>query len=139
MGYDMCMREYSFHILAKNKENALAAIKALADKDTHYAWVSTENFVRAKSLPEATKVWGWHIEEDPESGNIVGIDFFGEKLGDDKILLDAIAPFVEPGSFIEMSGEDSAIWRWAFNGKICIEVEPDIIWTYPEGFLENES
>ena len=49
------------------------------------------------------------------------IYFDGEKLGDDAILFEAIAPYVKKGSFIEMNGEDGCIWQWQFNGKTCIE------------------
>jgi hypothetical protein len=52
-------------------------------------------------------------------GDIADIDFNGEKLGDDGILWECLAPFVEDGSYIEMMGEDNYHWRWAFNeGKV---------------------
>ena len=71
--------------------------------------------------------WRWEVEED-EDHNIISINFCGEKSGDDLILFDAIAPFVEPGSMIEMLGEDGAKWRWIFDGKTCEEKYAKIVW-----------
>lgn len=46
---------------------------------------------------------------------------------EDLELFNVIAPFVKRGSFLEMRGEDST-WRWVFNGKVCYEDYPEIIW-----------
>src|SRR5690606_21320852 len=62
----------------------------------------------------ALDAWRW-VPEREATGDIVGLRFRGERLGDDRVLFEAIAPFVEPGSFIEMVGEDGAIWRWTFG------------------------
>jgi hypothetical protein len=35
---------------------------------------------------------------------------------------------VKESSFIEMGGEDGAIWRYEFDGKICFENYPTISW-----------
>lgn len=129
MGYYMDQRGYNFIILAKNKEAALNAIKALADypdkmsggqykggktEEKWYSWVSTEDFVNAKTLQEAMEAWGWGLQEE-RGGDVIGINFNGEKLLDDAILFAAIAPFVQDGSYIHMEGEDGFIWRWLFK------------------------
>jgi hypothetical protein len=67
--------------------------------------------------------WRWDVCED-ENGNVNKIDFTGDKLGDDKILFDAIAPFVDEGSFIKIIGENNFVWTWFFNEKICDEQYP---------------
>jgi len=71
--------------------------------------------------------WRWEALID-DDGNIIDLTFFGEKYGDDLIMLNAIAPWVKPGSYIEMSGEDGSMWRWAFDGSQCKEVYPKIEW-----------
>lgn len=118
MGYCMELRGSNFFISAKNKEKALQAIKDLA-KDVN-SWVNTDEFVNAKTLEEAMQAWSWHVEEN-DKGDVFDIYFEGEKLGDDTILLEAIAPYVKKGSYIDMTGEDSSIWRWAFDGKTMRE------------------
>jgi hypothetical protein len=132
MGYCMTQRDSNFAIKAEDKEKALEAIKELAGKETihdgsgkHFAWVGTEVFVNASTLNEAMDEWRWEIVED-EDGNVLDIYFSGEKLGDDKILFDAIAPYVKEGSYIEMSGEDGYLWRWSFDGKSCVELSMEM-------------
>jgi hypothetical protein len=58
----------------------------------------------------------------------VRIHFEGEKIGQEDLLFEAIAPWVRDGSYIEMSGEDDAMWRWFFHAGECHEVTPTIIW-----------
>lgn len=126
MGYCIRQRESCFEVF--NKESALAAIKALAtqthrmnggssDGSRWFSWVNTSEFLNAKTFEEAMRAWRWDYgDEDFETA---WLDFTGEKSGDDKILFDAIAPFVKAGSYIEMEGEDGEIWRWCFNGHSC--------------------
>lgn len=127
MGY--CVDQVSctnFKIEAKNFHKALKAIKALHGKETikdsggsHFSWVD-HDFHKARSLPEALDMWRWRLRVD-DDGDGVELYFEGEKLGDDEILLNAIAPFVEAGAEIAMAGEDGARWKWVFNGKTCVE------------------
>ena len=62
-----------------------------------------------------------------ENGNIFELNFAGEKLGDDEILFQAIAPFVKKDSYIEMQGECGLIWRWSFDGKTMKEKTANIM------------
>ena len=133
MGYCMDFRDAKFSIANEDKQMALEAIKALKkgvnekgsgfssrDADRNYAWVDTDEFMNADTLEKAIQAWRWETESDA-SGNINSIHFDGEKLGDDLVLFEAIAPYVKKGSFIEMGGEDGYIWRWVFNGKDCVK------------------
>lgn len=121
----MTQYDSDFKILAANKPAALDAIQRLAGRETitdstgrHFSWVSTDDFLRADTLEEALKAWRWGTETD-DDGNTIGISFQGQKLGDDALLFEAIAPYVEDGSYIDMQGEDGSIWRWIFeNGKV---------------------
>ena len=157
MGYYITMRDSNFCIKAENKADALRAIKNLVGQETitdgggsHFSWVYTEEFVNADTFADAMESWRWEIEEQQrenrkdvseltsedlnwsESPNhdgkdVVGICFIGEKLGDDHVLFQAIAPFVEIGSYIEMSGEEGYIWRWYFDGTDCVEQEGRVV------------
>jgi hypothetical protein len=129
MGYCMSLNDAKFSILAKNKDAALAAIKALAtqtskmygqDGDRKFSWVETSNFLDAKTFAEAMDAWRWDVAQD-EHGNVISIEFNGTKLGDDLTLFKAIAPYVTSGSYIEMHGEDGGWWRWCFDGAKCSE------------------
>jgi hypothetical protein len=134
MGYCMNMRDKVFNIDNHDKSAALQAVQVLAGKETitdgsgaHYSWVNTNEFTEATSLKEAMCAWRWELHED-EEGNVIDIDFIGEKLGDDTVLLEAIAPFVKEDSFIEMTGEDGGIWRWCFENKKMVEKDAQITW-----------
>ena len=144
MGYCMSLMEEAFRIPANRKAEALAAIKALAN-DTQamdggeyskgekvrawYSWVNTDEFANAPTLKKAMLAWRWEIiQVSDDSGDVIGISFNGEKLGQDHILFRAIAPFVEDGSYIQMQGEDGSIWRWVFRDGKLKEIEANIAW-----------
>jgi len=134
----MDQRASKFFIKAENKAGAIAAVRALdgAEEENgangfssrggvvqsrHYAWVRAGFSKEHYTLTGLMDEWRWNIDVDEETGDVTDISFDGEKAGDDSILFNAIAPFVEPGSFIEMVGEDGALWRWYFDGKTCEE------------------
>lgn len=126
MGYCMNQRNSSFFMDVKDFPAALKAVQALHGDETindgggrHFSWVD-HDFHKQKSLPAILNCWRWHLDLD-ESMNATDINFGGEKLGDDIVVLQAIAPFVKKGSFIEMHGEDGCLWRWIFDGRDCNE------------------
>ena len=130
----MDQRGSNFYISFNDIENTLTAIKNLAGMETikdssgaHFSWVGTKEFLEASTLNEAFEAWRWNIALD-EEGSVVDLYFEGEKIGDDKILFDAIAPYVKEGSFIEMQGEDGALWRWVFSNGECEERYATIVW-----------
>lgn len=123
MGYCMRMRDQVFQIKAENRERALELARGLIGKETFggsFSWVSPAEMARAQTIEEMLRAWRWGADHD-DDGNIVALDFEGEKLGDDRLLWEAIAPAVEDGSFLEMVGEDGCIWRWWFDGQDCEE------------------
>lgn len=132
MGYCISQHETNFNIKTEHKADALKAIKSLAGKETHkhnqsphFSWVETAHFLKTETLEEALIVWRWHAKTD-EKGNIVDLDFNGEKYGDCTVLFTAIAPYVTDGSFITMKGEDGAIFRWVFNNKTFKEQQAKV-------------
>jgi hypothetical protein len=131
----MHIQEESFRIKRENFVGALSAIKGLAGQETirdasgrHFSWVDTRKFMEATTLREALRAWRWDVDIESDDGDAVGIMFEGEKYGDDPKLFDALAPFVEAGSYIEMLGEDGGRWRWIFDGHTCIEKQATITW-----------
>lgn len=134
MGYCMFQVKAKFGIRKANLGKALDAVKGLAGKETikdctgrHFSWVE-QGFDRKPTLAEATACWRWNLETDPATGDVVGIAFGGEKIGDDAVLFGALAPYVAKGSYIEMQGEDGLRWRWAFDGKKCAERQGKVVY-----------
>jgi len=127
------LKQSEFFIAKKNFGKVLKAIKKLMAKagelgtgwnkeeGRHFAWVGTKEVLAAKNIFEAIEEWRWSFIVDKNNGNIVGIKFNGEKLGDDFYLFEAIAPFVKDGSFIEISMRDNADWRWVFIQGGCLD------------------
>ena len=137
MGYCMEQLNSKFKIKKANKAKALEALKKISTRTNEmgggsssgqkwFSWVDME-YVNKPTLEEALVCWRWHSKLD-KKGNVVDIWFEGEKLGNDLFLFETLAPFVEQGSFIEMSGEDGAMWRWTFKNKKCKEISPKITW-----------
>lgn len=129
MGYCIQMRDANFFISKHDKEKALAAIKKLADvvkeKGSKFDWVKTQDFINAENLTDAMRAWRWEVEEN-DKGDIHYIGFKGQNLGDDEVLFNAIAPYVIRGSFIEMTGDDNAIWRWKFKDNKVEQLDAKI-------------
>lgn len=123
MGYCIYQHESSFFIPADKVAEAVKALKAMPEK--HYSWVN--DFQSLKTLAEIMREWRYPVEFD-DHGNVTAIFFEGEKIGDEVQLFETLAPFVKAGSFIEMSGEDGARWRWEFDGKTMNENEARVVW-----------
>lgn len=103
MGYEMSLRDEKFSIKKENKSKALELLKELFRTDNDIRWVSNSFVIDSETLEEAIEECCWSLEND-DAGNVVGISFELEKLGDELKIFNAIAPFVEDGSYIEMCG-----------------------------------
>lgn len=131
VGYCIDQIDDDFFIPSDKFDDVLKAIRSLNGQQTcesyvngvhtptHFSWVDYD-FWKKDSLDETLRAWRW-TPEVVVGGNkdIVGLQFDGEKLGDEDILFTAIAPFVEDGSSITVQGEDGFVWSWVFeNGKV---------------------
>jgi len=137
MGYHIRMIDQKFFIPADLRPQVFEALKSLGngsnDERAHAGswsggkrdgrWFSWMNDVDPNQWPgiqDAFADWRYPVEID-ETGNVVGIEFSGEKIGQENIMFETIAKFVSPGSFIRMMGEDGYRWKWVFDGKTCQE------------------
>lgn len=100
----------------------------------HIGFGDDEVAMKADTLAEALSAMRWDADQN-ENGDIVGLEFTGEKSsGDDDVALAAIAPFVRSNfpsdnlPYIEMQGEQGEMWRWIFVDGEVREVEPTITW-----------
>jgi len=142
MGYYMEQTDSYFIIKKENFDACLEAIKGLYQKyvknEVNGSWVDWHEFEKEDiTLEEAFEAWRWRLRfateyewANTEEDNVFDIVFEGEKRGDDDIFFNTISPFVEDGSYIQMSGECGAMWRWVFCDGICKEIEPQITWSW---------
>jgi hypothetical protein len=114
MGYHVFTSDSKFFIKEKNIKPALKAVRK--ELDSSY-----------RSLFEAMVEQRWEIDPDDED-NIDHICFTGENLWDADKILKIIAPYVDSGSFIEMTGEDGDKWRYCFNNGEMKEIQAKITW-----------
>jgi hypothetical protein len=115
-----------FYIKAQHIPDALDAINHLDPKVDE-----TYQPGGHKTLAQALEAQNWHVGVDTSSGDIISIRFVGRKHSEHfewDVYLPAIARFVEPGSYIEMVGEDDERWRFAFNGASVQTIKPTITW-----------
>lgn len=124
MGYCMNQNNAKFHIKASDKPAAFKALKELL-LSRPISWVNDVD--DCKTLEALMEECRWELEVN-ETYDVTGINFSGEKAGDDQLIFNIIAPFVEVGSFIEMRGEDGTQWRWLFDGKTCTEKTATVSW-----------
>lgn len=120
MGYSISQGSTQFRIKKENLDKALEALNTKLPFG-RYHWAT---HVKQGSLQNSMSEWSWDPEFDPETGDINDITFNAEKLGDEIKMFQTIAPFVETGSYIQVSGEGGESWRWVFDGKTCEEVYP---------------
>lgn len=130
-----------FHMEEKYEEEALKAVKEAARKlgpglDT--------GIIGAITLDYAMKLWKWDpvYEIANESGDIIDLEFCGESYGYYSHLFEALAPFVDEGSSIEMYDGVGDYFRYYFTGGHCY-VQEGIV-TYPDapgysGFHDPEA
>ena len=133
----MIQKDSSFFISYKDIGNVVSSIHKLAI-DTEkmsaglmegyrgYPWVIM-SFSKSNDIKYIFNCWRWKVTQDNEN-NIINILFSGQKLGDDFIFFNAIAPYVLENSFIEMMEENGEKWRWSFTNKQCKKLKPKIIW-----------
>ena len=113
-----------FVIRAERQEEALEAVKALSknggvSQGDWYDWVDP-GFANARTLDEALRCWRWEPVHN-ETDTIVGLSFRGHRLGHERVLFEALAPFTECGSFIELRGNKGVAWHWSFENGTCGE------------------
>ena len=126
MGYCMTQMDQNFKMKGENIPMAWEALKKKLDGKTITSWVDNRAAINASSFEDTMKRCRWEVEIE-DTRDIEYIEFYGEKLGDDMAVFEAIAPYVEPDSYIQMQGEDGYIWRWVFDGKSVVEKSGRIV------------
>lgn len=131
MGYYMSMIDNKFKIKKENFEEALNNLKGVFIPENmnccdyvngkhipHFSWVDTSSVLKSKTLCKALEEIRYKPEYD-NNGDICNVEFTGQKYGSENVFFNALAPYVENGSYIAFEGEDGDTWEWLFNnGKV---------------------
>jgi hypothetical protein len=110
MGYSVSQGETKFFIAAHNINYLHQCLEAFHKSAKKHGFF------------DITKSWEFTIDQE---GNITNVNFEGEKLNEDYLMFDGIAPVVKDGSYIEMLGEDGDRWRWCFKDGKCHEIHAE--------------
>lgn len=63
----------------------------------------------------------WWPTFDQQTGDLIWLQYSGNQTGTEDDVLGALAPFVEPGGYIDFTGEDNEHWRHRFNGHTATQ------------------
>lgn len=80
-----------------------------------FSWMDPNYPEKCKTLAEVLQEVGFDVEHN-EAGDIISLSY-DSKTGDEDYFLNALAPFVTNGSFIEWQGEEGEKWRLEFDGR----------------------
>lgn len=118
MGYNQRQGDTEFCIESNRLNGAFKALVDLLiiEKDLR---VDRSNLPDLPELSHLLRACGWNPKYD-RNGHLIDIRFILERspYTEEKIF-QALAPYVVPGSYIVMHGEDNYVWRWYFDGKDC--------------------
>jgi len=107
-----------------------------------YCMSMTDNdfFVKAEDVDKVSAALSESMFDvgKNESGDIVSLDFTGQKLREQAEMFEQIAPFVKENSFVEMRGEDGLLWRWVFVDGKCLEINATITWPLTDEGTTND-
>lgn len=126
MGYEMQQVGQNFRIHRERLDEVRSALKVLwartdlmggGDSDGRKWFMWYEDVApESDTLDQWLRKTGWEPAFD-RSGVMTALTFQREKIGDERHIFAAIAPFVEAGSWLAMEGEDGQSWRWTFDGE----------------------
>ena len=84
----------------------------------HWSFVDADIQVIA-DLPSMLRAFRFEPFVLAASGDIYGVELIGctRKRGDELVVWQVLAPFVEPGGRMDWYGENGAVVRWRFDGQ----------------------
>lgn len=143
MGYFVNITEVEWSVAPENEQGALAALREL---DTHDEWKfgGTDDrrwfmwmpkpFASYNNLYDFLTDARFSVDVDDDGTHIRAFDC---KHGQESLFLNALAPFVRPGSFIEWLGEDGDAWMFTFEeGKMFLSQQVKS-WSDPKPVTVN--
>jgi hypothetical protein len=128
MGYCIRLQNAEFRIRQEDKRLAHTAVMEIDDQRVQ-GEIADEirDHDDTDTLAIVVSAFGWKLVEDAYD-NVVSIRHDGEKAWREKELFDALAPYVEDGCFVEVTGEDGDHFRWAFKNGLCVQQQAIISW-----------
>ena len=134
MGYYVSTTNVSFNIPYPNFEAAYKAMCELNTTHDHlkrggsysggeqkakwFSWMDANYPETCKTMQDVLTEVGFDMVFSPRDNDLISVHY-DNKTGQEELFLEALAPFVREGSYIEWNGEDGAKWRNEFrDGKM---------------------
>lgn len=95
MGICIDLVNCEFKMLKKNKKKAFKVLKELPAG----TWVDQSEINEAKTIEDLLIAWRYEPCNN-ENGDIIELEFTGEKEGSCEEMFEVISPYVEPGSIL---------------------------------------
>lgn len=146
MGYYVSIENVDWAIPPERVDDAYAAVCALNENNAGktggswprnesiegphdkvwFAWMPWNYPEVCPTLASVLETLGFEVEtEDDGTVRIRGYD---SKTGNEGQFLEACAPFISPGSYIEWRGEDGEGWREDFDGHEITTRQARVVW-----------
>jgi hypothetical protein len=146
MSYNVETIGADFVIPPENLDACFEALKALNKRDelktggsygrrpdgsygqisAYFAWMSETYDEECRNAAQIFEELGFTTSEDDEGLRLEWFD--NNKTGAEAVFLEAAAPFVRPGSYLEWEGEDRSRWRQDFDGTTMTTRTGTITW-----------
>lgn len=128
MAYSVNFLDGNIAIRASAKPAALAALMSLAADDSIVRDAEVlRPLLASTTLEDALRAFDWDSHTD-QAGDVVHMWMTDDQLDHSEAMFRALAPHIEPGSYVEFAGEDGDIWRWSFESQHVIETYPQFLW-----------
>ncbi|MBK6697285.1 MAG: hypothetical protein IPG50_34615 [Myxococcales bacterium] len=121
--------------LVIRREAERAALRALRDARPAAAFsVSREDLEKARSLDDCLLAFGWRVVRGVD-GAVRSMAYVAtDYTADEKALFDALSPYVEPASIVDLWLDGDAPKRFKFTGRSVVEkrLPPELFAAYVE-------
>jgi hypothetical protein len=92
-----------------------------------FSWMDADYPDKCKTMEDVLYNLGFENIKYDENGNLIDI-WYDNKTGAEDVFLQAIAPYVKAGSYLNWQGEDGTNYQYFFNGKEIVEKAGVITW-----------
>lgn len=95
---------------------------------TKYHWYSWTDSMVCRKAETVWEIIDEFVDEIVMNEDGSWQIIFSSKTGQEDVLFETLAPFMEPGSYANWTGEDDSHWRWEFDGEKMITRQGEVVY-----------
>lgn len=105
-------------------------------KEKWFSWMPADYDTKYTTVQEILENLGFTVYVNDEITvehpyNRLRIAGYSSKTGQEDLFIEAMAPFVKDGSYMEWRGEDGELWRWEVKDKKLFYSEGKVVYSDP--------